>query len=92
MDRHPVHSLSVQHKCMQHSIPIVSWHTCTKDEVRSAFLPPAPLKAKHQQCTLSPLDTFADTTTYQVMSMNSGPRFRIRSIRSYRFCRPYTLA
>jgi hypothetical protein len=35
--------LSVQHKCIQHSIPMVSWQTCTNEEVRSAFLPPAPL-------------------------------------------------
>jgi hypothetical protein len=27
--------------------------------------------------------------THQVMSMNSGPRSRMRSIRSYRFCRPW---
>ncbi len=36
-------SLSVQHRCMQVSMPIVCWHTCTSERVRSEFLPPAPL-------------------------------------------------
>ena len=38
-----INLLSVQHKCMQHSSPIISWHTCTRLDVRSAFFPPAPL-------------------------------------------------
>jgi hypothetical protein len=67
---------------MQHSIPIVSWHTCTRDAVRSAFFPPAPLVYKQNEL-------LTERATHQVMSMNSGPNPRIRSIRSYRFCKPY---
>lgn len=31
-------------------------------------------------------------TAHQVISMNSGPKFLIRSIRSYKFCRPYSVS
>lgn len=79
-----MYALSVQQRCMQHSMPIVSWQTCTRLDVRSAFFPPAPLRL------LSFLVSTHGVSRYHVISINSGPRFRIRSIRSYRFCRPCT--
>jgi hypothetical protein len=36
-------SLSVQQRCMQVSMPMVCWHICTSDKVKSEFFPPAPL-------------------------------------------------
>jgi hypothetical protein len=79
----------VQVRCMHVSIPMSFWHVLTSSEVRSEVRPPAFLSESSLSipCTflLSPAET-----THQVISMNSGPSPRIRSMRSRRFCKPYS--
>lgn len=76
----------VQVRCMHVSIPIKLWHVFTSSEVRSDVRPPAFLHfylfhKSHEQKSMR--------ETHQVISMNSGPSWRIRSIRSRRFCKPW---
>ena len=56
---------------MQHSNPIVSWHTCTRLDVRSAFFPPAPLIRREDQYQSANLGGNTPCNVYEFRSQLS---------------------
>ena len=77
----------VQVRCIHVSIPIKLWQVLTSSEVSSDVRPPAFLVTQ-----LSTLKSRMTVRSHHVISMNSGPNARIRSIRSNRFCKPWWMA
>lgn len=79
----------VQVKCMQVSIPMSPWQVLTNSQVRSDVRPPAFLRLEPELERPQACKTGIREWTDHVISINSGPSKRIRSIRSYKFCKPW---
>lgn len=73
---------------MHVSIPIKPWHVFTISEVKSDVLPPAFLFVS--VAIIMPIQELEGRKgVHQVISINSGPNARIRSMRSSKFCKPW---